>query len=140
MITSNFKYLDKYDPQLSKLGSIAEYYLYSDPNSCIFKLGLLSESIVNTIFDIERLSIPEDKNTLATKIILLKRERILPPTIDNILYSLRTHRNNAVHAGFDSVDNAKILLKMAYNLSNWFIKVYIDKQYQPRPFLMPEKA
>lgn len=139
MPTSNFEYLNKYYPQLAKLGSTAECYLYSDPNVCIYKLGLLSETIVNAVFDIEKLSIPENKNTLATKIRILKKEGILPKIIDDILYALRIRRNDAVHAGLDSVENAKILLKMAYSLSNWFVEVYMDWQYKAEPFVMPEE-
>jgi len=138
--TSNFEYLNVYYPQLAKLGSAAECYLYSDPNACIYKLGLLSETIVNAIFDIEKLSIPEEKNTLANKIRLLKRENILPKIIDDILYALRIRRNNAVHAGLDSVDNAKVLLKMAYSLSSWFVEVYIDWEYKAQPFVLPEEV
>ena len=139
MPTSNFEYLNKYYPQLAKLGSTAECYLYSDPNACIYKLGLLSETIVNAVSDIEKLSIPEDKNTLSTKIRILKKEGILPKIIDDILYALRIRRNDAVHAGLDSVENAKILLKMAYSLSNWFVEVYMDWQYKAEPFAMPEE-
>ena len=139
MPTSNFEYLNKYYPQLAKFGSAAECYLYSDPNACIYKLGLLSETIVNAVFDIEKLSLPEDKNTLAMKIRILKREGVLPKIIDDILYALRIRRNDAVHAGLDSIDNAKILLKMAYNLSNWFVEVYIDWQYKAQPFVLPSK-
>ena len=139
MPTSNFEYLNKYYPQLAKFGSTAECYLYSDPNACICKLGLLSETIVNAVFDIEKLSIPENKNTLATKIRILKKEGILPKIIDDILYALRIRRNDAVHAGLDSVENAKILLKMAYSLSNWFVEVYMDWQYKAEPFVMPEE-
>ena len=54
MFESNFEYLNNYYPQLAKLGSAAECYLYSDPNACIYKLGLLSETIVNAVFDIEK--------------------------------------------------------------------------------------
>ena len=131
MKNSNFEYLNEYYPQLAKLGIAAECYLYSDPNACIYKLGLLSETIVNAVFDIEKLKLPEDKK-LATKVRILKKEGILPKIIDDILYALRIRRNDAVHAGLDSVDNAKILLKMAYSLSNWFVEVYIDWQYKAK--------
>lgn len=139
MPTSNFEYLNKYYPQLAKLGSAAECYLYSAPNACIYKLGLLTETIVNAVFDIEKLTITEDKNTLATKIRILKREGILPKNIDDILYSLRKIRNAAVHAGFDSVENAKILLKLSFKLSSWFVEVYMDWQYKAKPFVLPEE-
>ncbi len=138
MKNSNFEYLNEYYPQLAKLGIAAECYLYSDPNACIYKLGLLSETIVNAVFDIEKLKLPEDKK-LATKVRILKKEGILPKIIDDILYALRIRRNDAVHAGLDSVDNAKILLKMAYSLSNWLVEVYIDWQYKAKPFILPEE-
>ena len=67
MKNSNFEYLNEYYPQLAKLGIAAECYLYSDPNACIYKLGLLSETIVNAVFDIEKLKLPEDKK-LSTKV------------------------------------------------------------------------
>lgn len=138
MPTSNFECLNEYYPQLAKLGIAAECYLYSDPNTCIYKLGLLSEIIVNAIFEIEKLKLPNDKK-LATKVRILKKEGILPKLIDDILYALRIRRNDAVHEGLDSVDNAKILLKMAYSLANWFVEVYIDWQYKAKPFVFPEK-
>ena len=138
MKNSNFEYLNEYYPQLAKLGIAAECYLYSDPNACIYKLGLLSETIVNAVFDIEKLKHPEDKK-LATKVRILKKEGILPKLIDDILYALRIRRNDAVHEGLDSVDNAKILLKMAYSLSNWFVEVYIDWQYKAKPFILPQE-
>ena len=138
MKNSNFEYLNEYYPQLAKLGIAAECYLYSDPNACIYKLGLLSETIVNAVFDIEKLKLPEDKK-LATKVRILKKEGILPKIIDDILYALRIRRNDAVHAGLDSVDNAKILLKMAYSLSNWLVEEYIDWQYKAKPFILPEE-
>lgn len=138
MKNSNFEYLNEYYPQLAKLGIAAECYLYSDPNACIYKLGLLSETIVNAVFDIEKLKLPEDKK-LATKVRILKKEGILPKLIDDILYALRIRRNDAVHEGLDSVDNAKILLKMAYSLSNWFVEVYIDWQYKAKPFVLPQE-
>ena len=43
----NFEFLEKSFPVLSNLGSMAENYLYSDTNSCLIKLGLFGETIVN---------------------------------------------------------------------------------------------
>ena len=41
MMKSNFQFLEAYWPELAQLGENAETYLYSDPNACIYKLGLL---------------------------------------------------------------------------------------------------
>ena len=40
---SNFEFLNRYWPVLAQLGANAENYLYSDPNACIYKIGLFSE-------------------------------------------------------------------------------------------------
>jgi len=38
-VNSNFSFLAKRFSALEKLGTLAESYLYSDPNSCLFKMG-----------------------------------------------------------------------------------------------------
>lgn len=40
---SNFEFLNRYWPALSEIGAAPENYLYSDPNACIYKLGMFSE-------------------------------------------------------------------------------------------------
>lgn len=57
-----------------------------------------------------------------------------------ILYSLRTKRNIAVHEGYDSFEDCKILLEMAYTLSVWFMQTYGDYTYEPTGFVLPEEA
>lgn len=42
---SNFEFLNLYWPTLSKIGSMAENYLYDDPNTCIYKLGMFAERL-----------------------------------------------------------------------------------------------
>ena len=37
---SNFEFLNRYWPALSEIGAASENYLYSDPNACIYKLGM----------------------------------------------------------------------------------------------------
>ena len=33
---SNFDFLNRYWPALAQIGAIAETYVYSDPNACIY--------------------------------------------------------------------------------------------------------
>lgn len=136
---SNFAFLQAYWPALSQIGSAAESYLYSDPNACIFKLGMFGERIVQEIFTFEKLSDPLNDNSQAARVKLLKREGLLPKNIDDILYSLRTKRNQAVHADYASLEDAKVLLTMTCNLACWFMEVYGDWGYIPEPFVMPEQ-
>ena len=46
---SNFDFLQTEFPVLSTFGCQAEKYCFSDPNSCLMKLGMIGESIVNLI-------------------------------------------------------------------------------------------
>lgn len=136
---SNFEFLRRYWPALAEIGATAEGYLFTDPNSCIFKLGMFGERVVSEIFAVEHLRTPEADDSQAGRIRILKREGLLPSNIDDIFYTLRQQRNKAVHAGLDSLADAKTLLEMTYRLACWFMEVYGDWGYIPDPFIMPEK-
>ena len=137
---SNFEFLSKYWDTLAKIGRTAESYLYNDPNACIYKLGMFAERLVQEIYANERLTEPDCDNTHANRIKILKCEGLIDRggKIDDILYSLRIKRNDAVHKYEDSVDTAKSLLKMAYRLAVWFMEVYGDYNFQASDFVMPE--
>ncbi len=136
---SNFDFLEQYWPALAQISKVAENYLYSDPNACIYKLGMFSERLVQEMIVFEKISDPKNDNTQANRIRLLKRAGLLPTDIDNTLYVLRKTRNDAVHAGADSLDDAKMLLSMAYNLAVWFMQTYGDWKYNAEPFVLPEE-
>lgn len=138
---SNFEFLNHYWPTLSKIGSMAENYLYDDPNTCIYKLGMFAERLVQEIFKFEHLPEPDYDNTHSNRITILKKEGLIErgSKIDDILFALRKKRNDAVHNYEDSIDDAKTLLQMTYHLASWFMSVYGDWKYSPEPFVMPVK-
>ena len=137
---SNFEFLNKYWPALAQIGAAAESYVYSDANACLYKLGMFGERLILEIFAFEHIKEPTIDNTHANRIRLLKREGLIPKKIDDILYALRKTRNDAVHAGADSVEDAKTLLSMTYNLAVWFMEVYGDWGYIAPAFVMPENV
>lgn len=55
---SNFGFLDSHFPVLANFGGLAEKYLYSDPNSCLIKLGMIGETIVDLCFSYDRIPLP----------------------------------------------------------------------------------
>lgn len=99
---------------------------------------MFGERLILEIFAFEHIPEPTNDNTHANRIRLLKREGLIPKKIDDILYALRKNRNDAVHNGSDSVEIAKTLLRMTYNLSVWFMEVYGDWGYIAEDFVMPE--
>ncbi len=134
---SNFEFLETTFPLLAKIAGAAENYLYSDPNACLFKLGIYGETIVKMMLDMDKMEPPQFENTHANRIRLLKKEGLIPHDIDNILYSLRTTRNKASHDNYESLDDCKTLLEMAYNMGIWFMQVYGVWDYEPEGFVLP---
>lgn len=134
---SNFDFLQSEFPVLSTFGCQAEKYCFSDPNSCLMKLGMIGESIVNLMFTYDRIQLPYD-NTAVTRIDNLQREGLLTRDLTDILHALRKARNKAVHENYESVSECKILLEMAYSLCEWFMQTYGDWNYQHHDFVMPK--
>ena len=69
---SNFEFLDKYWPALAQIGAAAESYVYSDPNACLYKLGMFGERLILEIFAFEHIQEPTSDNTHSNRIRLLK--------------------------------------------------------------------
>jgi type I restriction enzyme R subunit len=133
---SNFEFLDKEFPVLSQFGKKAEAYLYSDSNSCLMKLGMIGETVVNLMFTYDRIA-PPSENTAVNRIGVLFREGLLTQDLVDILHALRKVRNKAVHENYSSVEDGKVLLQMAHSLCEWFMQTYGDWNYQTVPFVMP---
>ena len=135
-MADNFSFLKTKFPVLAKFGSLAEQYLYSDSNSCLIKLRMLGETIVNLIFGYEKISVDPELNA-AKRIKALEDEGILEDDFADILHILRKKGNLAAHENYDSEHDAEVCLRMAYRLSEWFMQVYGDWQYQNKPFILP---
>jgi len=90
------------------------------------------------MFELDEITPPENDNTPANRIRILKNEGMLPRDIGDILYALRTKRNLAVHEGHDSLEDCKTLLHLAHTLCVWFMQTYGDYTYEPAGFKLPE--
>lgn len=134
---SNFEFLQNDFPVLYQIGSIAEKYLYSDSNSCLIKLGMFGETVVNLMLQLDKIPAPKTDNTHANRIKILRKEGMLPNQINEIIRALRLNRNQAVHANLDDMEKCKILLQMTYNLAVWFMQVYSDTNIHNNKFMMP---
>lgn len=135
-MNSNFCFLEKDFPVLFNFGQLAEEYCYSDSNSCLMKLGMIGETIVNLMFTYDRIPLPVD-NTAVKRIDTLYREGLLMQDLVDILHALRKVRNKAVHENYVSVTDGMALLPMAHSLCEWFMQTYGDWNYQHHEFVMP---
>jgi len=133
---SNFQFLTSHFPVLANFGELAETYLYSDSNSCLMKLGMIGETIVNLCFTYDKIPLPQD-NTAANRINSLFREGMITRDLKDVLHALRVSRNKAVHENYASVADGKALIQMAHSLCQWFMQTYGDWTYQGESFVMP---
>lgn len=136
---SNLAFLKSHFPVLANFGILAEKYCYSDSNSCIMKLGMIGETIVNLMLTYDKIKIPTDCNAV-TKIKILSLQGLLTPDLSDILHALRKARNKAAHTNYENIKEGQTLLEMAYSLCEWFMQTYGDLQYKHCKFVMPTEA
>ena len=134
---SNFSFFAQEFPALEKLGVLAEGYLYTDPNSCLFKIGSLAESIVKLMIEFEDIQV-DVRATHADKIQILKYRGVLDRGIEDMFHLLRQKRNRAAHDGYDSFADAKRLLQLAHTISCWFMECYGYHKFTSPTYEIPQ--
>jgi hypothetical protein len=120
------------------MGKPAENHLYSDLNACLLKLGILSETAINYMFELDNIPMPDGNATFYDKTIALGK--LLPPEIYTRLDLIQKKRNKAAHEFNDSIEDCKILLEMTYKICVWFMQTYGDENYKPVAFVLPKKG
>lgn len=136
-MTSNFAFLTEKFPSLAQLGRLAETYCTSDPNSCLIKLGMMGETMVNLMYRYDGIPFPAEEDNAARRINGLYREGLLTQEMQDLFHLLRKARNKAVHENLASAEAGARLLPVAYGLAEWFMQTYGDYRYEHRPFVMP---
>lgn len=109
-MASNFKFLETEFPVLANFGNLAEQYCYTDPNSCLMKLGMIGETIVNLMFTYDKIPIPYD-NSAVNRINVLSSEGLLTRDLTDILHALRKVRNKAVHENYSESSDCPVFYK-----------------------------
>ncbi len=138
-MSSNFTFLQTKFAPLAHLGEMAEQYCYSDPNSCLMKIGMMGETIVKAIFHYDRIALPLEDNAV-NRINKLQEEDYISNDIADVLHVIRKARNKAVHDNLDSQPVCAQLLPMIWSVCQWFMEVYGDYNYQPSGrFEMPHE-
>ena len=91
---SNFAFLQKLEPQVYRLGLLAERYFVEDSNTCQIKLRQLSELTAKLTASRFGLVV-EPSDNFADILRRLKFERNLPPEVGELFHSLRISGNQA---------------------------------------------
>ena len=137
MATNNFTFLNEKWNDLSLYASQAEGYIYSDPQSCLSKLRLFSETLVGYLYRDLNLAV-ENNWTYFDKLKNEEFTNIISETILNKLHAIRIKANKAVHQGKFDADDALWLIKEAYQVSLWLYSSYSDGvEIKVKEFIVP---
>lgn len=69
----------------------------------------------------------------------MKKEGLAEPEMLDIFHTLRRKGNTASHdASYGTTEEAKTLLALAYQISIWFMEVYIDWEFVAPTYREPE--
>ncbi len=137
---SNFAFLHEKFPELYELGSLAERYLRSDPQSCLMKAGLLCESMIRVMLTVEGIYLPERCDAVE-RIDILRRREVLPSDIAAAFHLVRKARNKAAHEDLKTSEIKTLsFLQITHSLCGWFFQAYGDESYQQLPFAPPSET
>lgn len=126
MAKSNFQFLEEEYALLYNLAQGAEYNLYQDPATSLFKLRQYGEYMAKQIFETYGIDLPENTN-FQNLIYTLRNQGILTTNVVDFFNILRKHGNDAVHEYTGTTDDATTSLLSAFKLGKWFYEAYSVK-------------
>ncbi|MBO7419877.1 MAG: DUF4145 domain-containing protein, partial [Spirochaetaceae bacterium] len=130
---SSFDCFEKEFPILAKLGKLAEAYCYTDPNSALYKIRKIGETITSLVYKFDNLPVPTGNISgipQVTRINALYDNRIINGLLAKSFTRLRKIGNEAVHEDLDSSILVEELLPISYSLCFWFAETYGSKENQ----------
>ncbi len=134
---SNFSFLESEQPQLFRLGALAERYFPEDPNTCIVKLRQFGEMLARVIA--ARWAMHRDPDEPQASLIhRLREEGRLDPRVVQLFQMLRIEGNRAAHEAEGDHRTALDLLKMARELAIWFERSFSRPDLKPGAFIPPK--
>ena len=118
---TNFKFLERFDQRVAELAQQAEEYVHTDPDSCMFKLRLMVETMAKKLTSLQmRGDISKD---LGSMLGALERSGTIPRRQADSMHAIRRDGNAAVHGSATPPPTAMRRLKEAYKISGWFCKI-----------------
>jgi type I restriction enzyme, R subunit len=123
---SNFKRLADVDPQLARLGELAERLFHTDAPTSIGKTRSFAELLAKEIT--ARVGLEIDLPGKFEELLRqLRDEGLLPRDASELLHYIRRVGNAAIHENSGSAGDALTALKAAWQLSVWFRRAFLGE-------------
>ena len=137
MRSTNFSFLEAYDPLLVRYAALAERYVQDDPNSSLVKSRQFAELLAQHVAVSVGVEADGDDRFLDV-LRSLRYEGVTDRRVEDWFHGIRKAGNRAAHQHEDDVSDAVHTLKLARNLAIWFHrKMGRDPRFKPEPFAMP---
>lgn len=134
---TNFGFLDRCDDRVAHLARQAEHYVHTDPDSCLFKLRLMIETMAKRLI---AMSAPDMVDAdLSSMLGTLERLGTLPRRQADGMHAIRRDGNAAVHGNNTPTPTAMRRLKEAHGLSGWYARnIRRGSKVDPGRFVPPD--
>jgi type I restriction enzyme R subunit len=117
----NFGFVAAYDTHVVRLARQAESYVHSDPDSSLFKLRLMIETMTRQLV---RMQMPQHADAdLSRMLQALERSGTLPRRHADAMHAIRRDGNAAVHGTPMPVPTAMRRLRDAHVISGWYCRM-----------------
>lgn len=135
-VRTNFAHLEKIDPQLLRLGLLAERYFPDDPNTCLLKVRQLAELLAQQVAS--RVGVfTSSAEAQADLLYRLRDQGVLPREVSELFHQVRRSGNQAMHGLSGDHRGALAALKMVWQLGVWFHKSFHRADFKSGAFVPP---
>ena len=133
---TNFGHLLGHDPQLVRLGMLAERYFADDPNTSLIKLRQFGELLAQLIA--AKVGIYTSREEAQYDLLRrLQDNQILPREIAQLFGEVRRQGNAASHEIEGDHRTALSALRVSWQLGVWFHRTFADKAFKSGAFAPP---
>ncbi|MHB8886997.1 MAG: type I restriction-modification system endonuclease [Methylovirgula sp.] len=134
----NFSFLARFEPELARLGALAEWAFHQDAPTALAKLRQFAEHIAKSLAARNGIVLDRRANFDET-LRALQQEGRLPRQAGDVFHFLRKTGNAALHENVGTPEQALTGLKLAQQLGAWFMRGYgPDRNVNPGPFYPPK--
>ena len=132
---SNFSFLAKHEPVLTRLGDLAQHFFLLDPNTCLMKLRQFGEVMAQQLA--ARAGLYQTGRDQARLLQDLEDRQLLTAEITQLFHTLRKAGNRAAHDLHGDRTQALQQLKIARNLAVWYSRTVYKGSGALGPFIPP---
>jgi type I restriction enzyme R subunit len=133
----NFTFLTTYDEILVRHATLAERYVFNDPNSALIKLRQFGELLAQHAAAYVGIAV-EERESQHALIDKLWDRQVINPQVSQLFHGLRKAGNQAAHQHIGDRREALHQLQMVRKLAVWLHKSFGgDAHFKAGPFIPP---